>query len=109
MTDHFSEDDVLAAIPRLTRVQLYTFLEAQIIVPFDAETGLVYRQVDLARMELLCDLTEHFELTEDSLGVVMSLIDQLHAARRDLLAMINAITDEPQEVQARIAATLKKA
>ena len=109
MTDHFSEDQVLAAIPRLTRIQLYAFVEAQIVVPLRAEAGLVYRQIDLARIELLCDLEEHFEFDEDSLGVVMSLIDQLHTARRDLHAIVNAIAAEPQEVQARIAATLKRA
>jgi chaperone modulatory protein CbpM len=109
MTDHFTEDDVLAAIPRLTRVQLFTFLEARIVVPFHTETGLVYRPVDIARMELLCDLTEDLELGADSLSVVMSLIDQLHTARRDLRVIINAIAVQPPEVKARIAATVNGA
>ena len=84
--DIFTEVQTLAAIPRLTRLRLTAFVEARIVMPLQAETGPVFRQADLARIELLCELAEEFGLDEDGLGLVMSLLDQLHAARRDLRA-----------------------
>lgn len=59
-------------------------------------------------MELLCDLCDDFDLEGDALGMVISLIDQLCATRRDLHALAGAIADELAETRARIAATVLK-
>ena len=106
--DMFSEVQALAAIPSLTRLRLTAFVEARIVVPLHAKSGPVFRQVDLARIELLCELAEEFGLDEDGLGLVMSLLDQLHAARRDLRAIAAAVAAEDPEVRARIGAGLAR-
>jgi chaperone modulatory protein CbpM len=41
----------------------------------------------IARLELLCDLSQDLDLDETGLGIVISLIDQLHAARQDLATL----------------------
>ena len=104
--DSFTEVQTLAAIPGLTRLRLTAFVQARIVMPLHAETGPVFRQADLARIELLCELAEEFGLDEDGLGLVMSLLDQLHAARRDLRAIAAAVAEEAPEVRARIGAVL---
>jgi len=109
MTDRYSEDEAIAAVARLTRTQLIAFVEAEIVSPHRAETGLIFRQIDLARMELLCELSEQFDLGEDALGIVISLIDQLHGVRGELHAIAKAIEGEPQEVRQRISAALRRA
>jgi chaperone modulatory protein CbpM len=109
MTDRYSEDEAIAAVALLTRPLLATFVEAQIIVPVRTESSVYFRQVDIVRMELLCELHEQFDLDEDALGVVMSLIDQLHAARGELHDMLRAIEAEPEEVRQRIVAALTRA
>ncbi|WP_372840717.1 chaperone modulator CbpM [Phaeovulum sp.] len=109
MTDRLTEDDVIAAIPGLTRARLIGFIEAEVVIPIRAETGPVFRQIDLARMELLCDLLDDLDLDESALAVVMSLIDQLHTARQDLRALARALQSEPPEVRARIGAALRGA
>ncbi len=106
MMDMFTEVEVLAAVPRLTRRHLTTFVAARIVEPLQAEAGLVFRRIDLARMELLCELAEEFDLDEDALDLVMSLLDQLHAARRDLRAVASALAGEAPEIRARIGAAL---
>jgi len=107
MRDRFSEAEALAAIPRLTRSRLVTYVAAQVVMPVIAEGGLVYRQVDIARLALICDLTEDLELDETGVAVVISLIDQLHAVRQDLHALARALEAEPAEVRARIGAVLR--
>lgn len=108
MMDRYSEADVLLAVPRLTRTRLTAFIEAEVVVPLQAEAGQVFRQIDIVRMELLCELSDEFDLEADALGVVISLIDQLHAARRDLRAIARAVAAEPPEVRARIGAALAR-
>ena len=107
MTEYYSEDEVVATVPGLTRARLVAFVEARIVWPVQTERGPAYRRIDLARLELLRDLAEDFELSEEALGVVMSLVDQLHGARADLRSVLTAITAEPQEVRERLTLVLR--
>ena len=102
MTAFLSEDDAIIAVTGLTRTRLQAFVSAEVMVPLQSAEGPRFRPVDLARLELLCDLTEHFDLQDDALGVVMSLIDQLHATRQQLHAVAQALAAEPVEVRHRI-------
>jgi chaperone modulatory protein CbpM len=108
MTDRFSEDDVMTTVTRLTRSQLVRFVEAEFVRPQRGAGGYVYRRIDVARLELLCDLSEDLDLDETVLGIVISLIDQLHGARQDLAAVARAIDDLPAELQASIVTALNQ-
>ncbi len=109
-TGHLSEDEALAAVPGLTRARLTAFVEAEIVRPVREGTGAAarccFRRIDIARMQLLCELADDLALDEASLGVVMTLLDQLHTVRRELHAVLRAVEAEPPEVRARIAAAL---
>ena len=48
------------------------------------------------------------DLDETALGIVVSLFDQLHAARQDLAALARAIDVLPAELQDSIRAALKQ-
>ena len=109
MSERYSEKEAVAAVPRLTRTRLIAFVEAEIVSPQRAETGLIFHRIDLARMELLCELSEQFDLGDDALEVVISLIDQLHGMRADFRAMARAIESEPRDARQRIGEALRRA
>ena len=110
MSDHLTEDEVIAVVPGLTRTRLVAFIETEIVVPLRREDGavsaLVFRQVDVARMQVLCNLAEDLELDDAALPVVIALIDKLHAVRQDFLAIARAVAAEPPDVRARIGAAI---
>jgi len=106
MSNHYSEDDVVAAVTSLTRKQLVSFVTARIVIPLASETGPVFRRMDIARIELLCELSDEFDLEEEALGMVMSLVDQLHGVRAELRAVLAAVESEESEVRRRIGDTL---
>jgi chaperone modulatory protein CbpM len=110
MTDHLTEDEVLAAIPGLTRTRLVTFIETEMVIPLrrahQGNTVHIFRQVDFARVQLLCELADDLELDEAAIGVIITLIDQLHATRQDLFAITRAVRAEPPDVRARIGAAI---
>ncbi|MCZ4354563.1 chaperone modulator CbpM [Planktotalea arctica] len=108
MTDFFSEDEVVITVTRLTRVQLVRFIEGDFIKPQRHTDGYVFRPIDIARLELLCDLSQDLDLDETALGIVISLIDQLHAARQDLAAIAQVIDALPVDLRNRIDTTLKQ-
>jgi len=108
MTDRFSEDDVIAAIARLTRVELVGFIEAEFIRPERGGGGYVFRQIDIARLELLCDLSHDLDLDETALGVVLTLIDKLHAERQERAAIENALNTLSDDLRAQIITAMAR-
>ncbi len=107
MTERYTEAEAIAAVARLTRPRLIGFIEAQVVSPLQGDDGHVFRRIDLVRLELLCDLSDAFDLDDDALGVVMSLVDQLHTTRAELRRVIAAVQAEPGDVRARIAAQIR--
>ena len=108
MTDRFSEDEVITTVTRLTRSQLVQFIEFDLVRPQRESSGYVFHRIDIARLELLCDLTQDLDLDETALGIVISLIDQLHGARQDMAAMARAIDALPADLRSRIGAAMKQ-
>lgn len=102
MSRYYSEQETITTVTRLTHARLTTYVKHEFLFPTQSEAGPVYTLADLARIELICDLTEQFDLKDDAMGVVLSLIDQLHGVRGELHRVMGAIEAQPQEVQARI-------
>jgi chaperone modulatory protein CbpM len=105
-TGFLTEEEALAAVSRLDRARLARFVRAELVRPADAGAWVTYRQVDIARIELLCDLCDDFELEDEALALVMQLVDQLHGTRSDLITLMQALGEEPDEVRARVMARL---
>jgi chaperone modulatory protein CbpM len=108
MTDRYSEDETIATVTRLTRSQLVWFVEASFVRPERDDTGYVFRSIDIARLELLCDLALDLEFDEAALGIIVSLIDQLHAARTEAALMARAIDALPEDLKAAVVTGLRR-
>ena len=108
MTEIYSRAETIARVDLLTEARLDKFLRADVITPVHVADGIAFRTVDLVRMELMCELTEHFDIAEDALGIVMSLIDQLHATRSDLQAVMSVLENEEDDVRARVIGALAR-
>jgi len=107
MSRHFSETEAISSVSRLTRARLVSFIELEMISPLRSHKGLLFRQIDLVRMELLCELSDDFDIKDDALGVVISLIDQLHDTRRSLKTVLSVIERQPQDIRDRISDALR--
>lgn len=108
MTRIYTETETIAAISGLTEIRLTTYVETGVVRPVQTSSGPAYRQIDLARLDLLCELTDQFGLEGEALGLVMSLIDQLHGVRAELRSVLDAIGAESDEVCNRIALALSE-
>lgn len=108
MTAHFTADDVIMSVTRLTHAQLGRYVETDLVRPQNAGNGLIYRAVDIARLELLCDLAEDLDLDEHAVGVVIALVDQLHGARQELMTLATVIEALPADLRSRIAVEMRQ-
>ncbi|MGE0152371.1 MAG: chaperone modulator CbpM [Reyranellaceae bacterium] len=86
--------------------ELEAWIAEQWIRPARDDSGWVFADADLARARLIRDLVEELAIEADTVPVVLSLIDQNHALRRqlhDILATIGALpTDTRDEIARRL-------
>lgn len=106
MTQFLTEIEIVQAVPRLNPSMLVLFVDAEIILPLQSERGPLFRPMDVVRIELACDLREQFELQDDALGMVLSLVDRLHGVRAELKAVLGALEAEEPEIRNRVCETV---
>jgi len=95
--------DVPAQVERLTLARLDAWIEQKCVQPDSTGGEAMFSDADLARLRLICLLHDEFELRDDGLSVVLSLVDQLHGVRRALRELVNAVDRQPESVRAEIA------
>ncbi len=107
MTRIYSESEVVARVPGLSGQLLIRLIEAEVVRPVARAPEPCFHRVDLARLELACELAEQFDLEPEALGLVLDLVDRVHGLRREMRALMRVLRAEPEEVRARIAAALR--
>ena len=61
-----------------------------------------FGDVDIARIELICDLVRDLDLHPDAVDIILPLIDQIYDLRRSLRAMTNAVGELPADSRRQI-------
>ncbi len=100
----YTELQTVAAVSRLSVTRLRRFVAADCVRPAEDAGEAQFTEADLARLELLLDLSESYDFDEDALSLVMGLIEQLHGMRREMHALGRAIDEEQDEARARLRA-----
>lgn len=109
MSERITEAEAIARVTGLTRTRLVAFIEAEAIVPRSEGNALLLENVDIVRLDLLCELSDIYEMDAETAAMVLSLIDQLHTSRAEFAALVKAIAREPADVRARLGAALQAA
>jgi chaperone modulatory protein CbpM len=78
---------------------LEAWIAEQWIRPIRDEEGWVFAEADLARAQLIRDLTDEMAIERETVPVVLSLIDQNHALRRQLHDILAAIGNLPPDTR----------
>lgn len=66
-----------------------------------------FEEIDAARLRLIVSLTRELAVEEETLPVVLSLVDQLYDLRRKMLKVDAAFSEFPPEVKARLLKLLE--
>lgn len=69
-------------------------------------TEYVFREIDVARVRLVMELRDELALGEEAMPVVLSLLDQLYATRRQMRLLCEAIEQAPEELRRVLAERL---
>ena len=75
---------------QLDRRTLEVWIEEQWLLPGRTADELAFTDMDLARVNLIHDLKDKMGVNDEGLGVILHLLDQMHALRRALSAALDS-------------------
>jgi chaperone modulatory protein CbpM len=102
------ERTIVARIEHLTLSELRLWVREGWVRPAQSEQGPVFDELDVARLQLLCDLCKDMELPADVIPTVLTLIDQLHRTRRDLRRLTEALDEQPADLRRAVIASVRR-
>ncbi len=88
------------SIPGLTEPVLRHYLSQDWIRPVRRQGAPDFAEIDVARVRLILELHTELEVEEPTLPLVLSLLDQLHATRRQLRLVLEGLDAPAREVLA---------
>ena len=93
---------------RIEHGVLETWIAREWVLPVRENDAWLFSDADVARIEMICDLTREMALNEDAIEVVLPLIDQVYGLRASLRRIADAIGGLPEPVRAQLRAELRK-
>jgi chaperone modulatory protein CbpM len=102
------ERDVVARVERVTLQRLRVWVKRGWIRPLRKGRAAQFTEADVARVGLICDLSDTLEIHEEAVPVILHLIDQIHGLRHEMKALLEAIDALPEDTRAQIRARIKQ-
>lgn len=99
-------DELLGRFAGLQRAELTRWVENRWIVPDETGGHWVFREVDIARVELILDIRREFAVEDDAMPLVLSLIDQIYSLRRQMRRLCDALEAQPPDIRDAIRRAL---
>jgi chaperone modulatory protein CbpM len=95
--------EVVMVVGRVDRVELVSWVERGWVVPerpsLDESAEPAFSELDVARVCLICDLRHDLAVEEETVPLVLSLLDQLYAMRRQMNLLRGALQQQPEDVR----------
>jgi chaperone modulatory protein CbpM len=101
-------DELLRLHGKLTTVHVERWVARGLLRPRSEADAWVFEQVDVARVRLLTELVDDIGLDDDTMEVVVGLVDQVHTLRGQLHLLAQAIAEQPPATREAIAAVLQR-
>jgi chaperone modulatory protein CbpM len=80
---------------RLDHETLIAWVEEEWLIPSGTAAELVFTDADVARAELIRDLRHDLDINDAGIGVILSLLDQVHGLRRTLADLLRTMREQP--------------
>jgi chaperone modulatory protein CbpM len=100
--------ELIEAIAPLQRADLDVWVRDSLVAPEREGEVLRFSEMECARVRLICTLRYELEVEEDTLPLVLSLLDQLYEARGKLKALTAAVATQPRGVQDALMETMRR-
>ena len=99
---------VAALFANLPVIELTGWVERGWVLPETAESGWVFHEIDVARVRLIYDLRHDMDVADETMPLVLSLLDQMYDLRGRLRAVLQAVEAQPADVKQAILRSISR-
>jgi len=99
-------DELLQRFRGLERRDLMRWVEERWVLPEHRDANWVFREVDIARIELILEIRRDFAIDDEAMELVLGLLDQLYGMRRQMRRLCDAVAAQSPEVREAIRRAL---
>jgi chaperone modulatory protein CbpM len=99
-------NELLSRVHGLDRRELVHWVENRWVMAEQNGDTWLFHEVDAARVELIQEIRHEFALDDEAVPVVLGLLDQVYALRRQLRRLCDALASQPGDVQEAIKRAL---
>jgi len=78
------ESELLKTVSNVRRVELRRWVEKGWVVPERRDGEFWFREIDVARVQLVIEMRRDLAIAEDGIPTVLSLVDQVYGLRNQL-------------------------
>ena len=98
---------VVALFPDLPETELVSWVERGWVRPEGTEPDWVFQEIDVARVRLILDFRHAMAVPEETMPLVLSLLDQVYTLRGHMRSLARAVEGQPEAVRAAILAAIR--
>ena len=99
---------LLGQFSGLDRIELLRWVENRWVLPERQGGSWVFHEVDIARVELILEIRREWALDDETMPLVLGLLDQVYELRRQLRRLCEAVEAQPAESRYAIASNLRR-
>ncbi|MBO6520184.1 MAG: hypothetical protein JJ900_04750 [Rhodospirillales bacterium] len=92
-------EQIFEEIEGLDAEALTRWIERGWVRPEGEGEARAFTDTDVARVRLIRECRVEMEIDADAMPVVLSLLDQLHGVRRELLALSDAVAGQTDDIR----------
>lgn len=102
-------EKLAALFPDLDVTEVTMWVERHWVQPDFGEGGeWEFREIDVARVRLIRELTHDLAVEEETMPLVLSLLDQIYELRCTFKEMLKAVEGQPPEVRSSLLEALER-
>jgi chaperone modulatory protein CbpM len=98
---------VVGLFPDLGETELLAWVERGWVRPEGTQPDWEFQEIDIARVRLIRDFRRAMAVPEETMSLVLSLLDQVYTLRGQMRAIARAVEGQPDEVRSAILAAIR--
>lgn len=101
-------DELVAEVGPITEIELHRWIELSWVRPSIESETYFFSDIDVARVRMICDIRYTCNVEEETMPLVLSLLDQLYSARRTVRQLTDAVAEQPDDIREAIFKLIAK-
>ena len=102
-------DQLVRDMADLRAEDLKAWIDSGWLRPIRSDSDYEFSDVDVARCRFIVELRQEFEIDDETMPMVLSLVDQVYGLRRRLRQLLAAVDRAPEDARQALARAIEEA